>query len=175
LLHQKHVRPSCHHRSYLWLPGKSNRQGTTTTTLKRPNSELLVFQEHQVEAVLHIFGWIASIFVSCLGGQLLMDSVPLPRQPLKCFQFSTGFQSTSVADAAYGSKWYEADVRTRNDLILVILRSRKSLFVSTGSFNVLCLALFVSVSNENNNNLLLDDSFSFQIMRMSYSILTLLS
>jgi hypothetical protein len=73
-----------------------------------------------------------------------MDSVPLDK--FSSFLLLLDLQSTSIADAAYDSKWYQADVRTRKDLILMILRSQKPLFVATGPFNVMCLALFVSVS-----------------------------
>ncbi|XP_064210906.1 uncharacterized protein LOC107398653 isoform X2 [Tribolium castaneum] len=110
----------------------------TTTGIICGCLENQVVQEHRPEAILHIGGWITAIFVSSFGGQILIDS------------------SLSVAEAAYSSAWYEADVSLRKDLILVILRAQKALFVSTGPFNVLSFALFVS------------------IMKMSYSILTIL-
>ncbi|XP_068897461.1 odorant receptor Or2-like [Tenebrio molitor] len=97
-----------------------------------------IAKEQHLGAILHILGWITSLFVSCLGGQILMDS------------------SSSIADAAYNSNWYNANVQMRRDLIVMIVRSQKPLFVATGAFNVLCFSLFVT------------------IMKMSYSILTLL-
>ncbi|XP_064210995.1 odorant receptor 85b-like isoform X1 [Tribolium castaneum] len=98
-----------------------------------------IVQEHQPEAMLHMGGWSTATFIACYGGQLLMDA------------------STSIADEFYNCPWYEADVKMRKDLILIILRAQKALFVSTGPFNVLSFALFVS------------------IMKLSYSIFTVLS
>nr|CAM84023.1 olfactory receptor 25 [Tribolium castaneum] len=86
-----------------------------------------IVQEHQPEAMLHMGGWSTATFIACYGGQLLMDA------------------STSIADEFYNCPWYEADVKMRKDLILIILRAQKALFVSTGPFNVLSFALFVSL------------------------------
>ncbi|XP_044267457.1 uncharacterized protein LOC123013144 [Tribolium madens] len=86
-----------------------------------------IVQEHQPEAMLHMGGWSTATFIACYGGQLLMDA------------------STSIADEFYNCPWYEADVKMRKDLILIILRAQKALFVSTGPFNVLSFTLFVSV------------------------------
>ncbi|RZC41549.1 7tm 6 domain containing protein, partial [Asbolus verrucosus] len=97
----------------------------TTTGIICGCLENQIVKGYNFGTVLHILAWIGALAVSCFGGQMLMDS------------------SLSVADVMYCSKWYEADVHLRKYAILMMVRSQKPLYVTTGSFGVLTLPLFV--------------------------------
>ncbi|XP_044271233.1 odorant receptor 85b-like [Tribolium madens] len=109
---------------------------------------------------------MTAIICGCLATQIVKEYQPeaivhIGGWTIAIFISSFGGQilmdsSVSVADAAYSSAWFEGDVRLRKDLILVIRRAQKAFYVSTGAFNVLSFGLF------------------FSVMKMSYSIFTLL-
>ncbi|CAH1374823.1 unnamed protein product, partial [Tenebrio molitor] len=84
------------------------------------------FVNHNVQAIIHFVGWTVSIFVTCLGGQILISS------------------SLSVSEAAYDSQWIRATPSLRKDLVLVMVRSQRELCIKAGPLNILCFSLFVS-------------------------------
>nr|XP_015834400.1 PREDICTED: putative odorant receptor 71a [Tribolium castaneum] len=95
--------------------------------------------DNQLGSLLHIFGWILALFLACLGGQHLINA------------------SETISDAIWSSKWYDADLRLRKDLIFMMARSQVGLYLNVGGFGILSYALFLSV------------------IKMSYSILAMLT
>ncbi|KYB25641.1 Odorant receptor 63a-like protein [Tribolium castaneum] len=78
-------------------------------------------------AILHFFGWILALFIACLGGQQFINA------------------SDTIPEALWASKWYNADLRLRGDLLLMMMRSQRDLHITAGPFGVVSYALFVSV------------------------------
>nr|UTN00972.1 odorant receptor [Semanotus bifasciatus] len=76
---------------------------------------------------MHLGGWIALLFLTCYYGQLILD------------------ESTTVANAAYQSKWYNGPTYLRKNICLIIMRSQKPLKLRAASIGVISLETFVSV------------------------------
>ncbi|XP_044255307.1 uncharacterized protein LOC123005572 [Tribolium madens] len=95
--------------------------------------------DNSLGALVHVLGWILALFVACLGGQHLINA------------------SLTIPDTIWFSKWYEADVRLRKDLIFMMARSQVGLHLSVGSFGILSFGVF------------------FSVIKMSYSILAMLT
>ncbi|EFA02941.1 odorant receptor 93 [Tribolium castaneum] len=95
--------------------------------------------DNRLGALLHVCGWISALFVACIGGQHLLNA------------------SLSIPDAIWSSKWYEADVRIRKDLLFMMAKSQVGLHLNVGSFGVLSFSVF------------------FSVLKMSYSILAMLT
>lgn len=60
------------------------------------------------------------------------------------FKFS--IKSDSIPQAVWESKWYQADVRLRRDLLFLLMRSQKNFYIRVGPFDVLNYNLLVGVS-----------------------------
>ncbi|KAJ8981818.1 hypothetical protein NQ317_007404 [Molorchus minor] len=76
---------------------------------------------------MHLGGWIFLLFLTCYYGQLILN------------------ESTSVASAAYQSKWYNGPTKLRKNICLIIMRAQKPLKLRAASIGVISLETFVSV------------------------------
>ncbi|XP_057657385.1 odorant receptor 22c-like [Diorhabda carinulata] len=73
-----------------------------------------------VGSVLHLVGWIASLFMHCHAGQIIMSD------------------SESMAEAVYNSKWYKINLTTRKSILIILKRCQKPLTLDAlpqGSLN----------------------------------------
>ncbi|CAG9830052.1 unnamed protein product [Diabrotica balteata] len=85
-----------------------------------------------------LVGWIVSTYIVCLGGQRLMEA------------------SMSVGTIMERINWYDVETNLQKDLILVMSRSRKPMYLRAGPFGPITYATIV------------------MILKTSYSYVTLL-
>ncbi|XP_068897189.1 odorant receptor 85c-like [Tenebrio molitor] len=90
-------------------------------------------------AGLHVIGWFLVLFISCVAGQFLTDA------------------SASIPEAIWNSRWRQADLKLKKDVLFLLLRCQRNIYFSAGPFGILSFNLFVGV------------------VKMSYSILCLLT
>jgi hypothetical protein len=83
------------------------------------------------------------MLVACVAGQRLTDAVGSAQHSLLCL--TAMFQSESIFDAIWMSKWYQADLRLKKDILFLLACSQKKLYITVGPFGVLSFELFVSV------------------------------
>nr|QNH68059.1 odorant receptor 35 [Apriona germarii] len=76
---------------------------------------------------LHMMGWVMMLFLTCFYGQFILN------------------ESTTIADAAYQSEWYNGPLRLRKIIYLIILRSQKPLLLKVASIGVISLETFLWV------------------------------
>nr|UTN00938.1 odorant receptor [Semanotus bifasciatus] len=72
-------------------------------------------------------GWFMSLLMVGFVGQRLTD---------ECF---------ILRDAIYGTKWYDLDVETQKDLLFVLLRCKKPLYLKAGAFGFMSLVIVLSI------------------------------
>jgi hypothetical protein len=100
-------------------------------------------QGDELCAGVHVVGWIIALLVACVAGQRLTDAVGSAQHSLLCL--TAMFQSESIFDAIWMSKWYQADLRLKKDILFLLACSQKKLYITVGPFGVLSFELFVSV------------------------------
>nr|QUP79572.1 odorant receptor 12 [Monochamus saltuarius] len=82
-------------------------------------------------ALIFLVGYVIALFSLCRAGQRLMD------------------ETQSVSDAAYNSKWYNADPKTTKNLVFIIARSQEPEVLDAlplGSFSYPLFLLIVKTS-----------------------------
>nr|UTN00939.1 odorant receptor [Semanotus bifasciatus] len=72
-------------------------------------------------------GWFASLLMVAFVGQRLID---------ECF---------ALKDAIYDAKWYDLEVETQKDLLFVLLRCSKPLYMKAGAFGFMSLVIVLSI------------------------------
>jgi hypothetical protein len=92
---------------------------------------------------VHVVGWIIALLLACVAGQRLTDAVSKAQHSLLCL--TAMFQSESISQAIWMSKWYQADLRLKKDILFLLACSQKKLYITVGPFGVLSFELFVSV------------------------------
>jgi hypothetical protein len=93
---------------------------------------------------VHVVGWIIALLLACVAGQRLTDAVSKAQDSLLCLTTAM-FQSESISQAIWMSKWYQADLGLKKDILFLLACSQKKLYITVGPFGVLSFELFVSV------------------------------
>lgn len=57
------------------------------------------------------------------------------------------FQSESVAESVYNTKWYECDLNMQRSILLIIMRSRRPLVVHAGPLSYVSHPIIMAVIN----------------------------
>ncbi|XP_018567969.1 odorant receptor Or2-like [Anoplophora glabripennis] len=98
-----------------------------------------LLKSYSLGAICLFVGWIVSMIMVCISGQRLRD------------------QSLSIGDAICRSNWLDLNKELQKDLVLVLLRCQKPIFLNAGPFGYMTYAMILTV------------------LKTSYSYLTLLS
>ncbi|KAJ8961298.1 hypothetical protein NQ318_008984 [Aromia moschata] len=94
------------------------------------NNKTIYFQSKSPGCAIFCISFIAALFWICYAGQRILDEI---RQILLSAEATILcpllmvclFQTSSVGDAIYDSKWYEADPKLAQYVILIIRRSQR--------------------------------------------------
>ncbi|XP_044263226.1 odorant receptor 49a-like [Tribolium madens] len=86
-----------------------------------------IMKKHNIEALLHLAGWVFSFYICCFSGQSLLS------------------ESLTIPDAAFESKWYKAPIYMRKELLLLMLKSQKPLILHATPIGVMSLSLFITL------------------------------
>ncbi|RZC41550.1 odorant receptor 82a [Asbolus verrucosus] len=84
-------------------------------------------QESNVGALIHLGGWVFSLFFCCHAGQSVLSG------------------SMTIAPAAFESKWYEAPVELQRDLLMLIMRSQLPFYHHATPIGTMTFSLFINL------------------------------
>ncbi|CAH1176464.1 unnamed protein product [Phaedon cochleariae] len=102
-------------------------------------TEYSIMRTKPIGGILFMIGWMAGLMIVCYAGERLMEEI------------------VSVGAAISESQWYITDGETKKDIVFILLRSQKPIYLEAAPIGILNYALFV------------------MILRTSYSYMTLLN
>ncbi|KAJ8920175.1 hypothetical protein NQ315_011836 [Exocentrus adspersus] len=109
-----------------------------------------LIKSYSLGAICLFIGWFVSMVMVCFSGQRLRE------------------ESVSIGDAIYKSDWLTLNKDLERDLVLVLMRCQKPVFLRSGPFGYMSYATILTVGNAG-------ICVSENVLKTSYSYLTLLS
>ncbi|EFA10703.1 odorant receptor 85c [Tribolium castaneum] len=86
-----------------------------------------ILKEKSVGALVHFAGWICSFFICCHAGQAVIS------------------ESLTIPEAALDSHWYEAPVKYKKVLLLLLVRSQKAFNLQATPIGIMSFDLFIAL------------------------------
>ncbi|KAG5866947.1 hypothetical protein JTB14_026250 [Gonioctena quinquepunctata] len=79
-------------------------------------------------ALCELIGWLMSLFLLCDAGQKITDS------------------TLSVSEAVYKMEWYSTDIQTMKDILFILMRSQKPMYLDALPLGILNYTLYLMLS-----------------------------
>lgn len=122
----------------------------TYSTAMLPND---LFQVSEISfltsmLIIYLLAMLTELYMYCWFGNEIMYKVVNRdiQNSLNSFYWNGFFQSLNIGDACYLSEWYDCSESAKNELLIIMQRTRKPLKITTLGLSTLSLATFTSVS-----------------------------